>query len=104
MSTKDIQFTDNKISAQQGSYVQKTPFFIDDILHQRSEHHQSSQHQQQHKISANKLSNINNNADNVITELNNKIVRNNHINDLMASGNGGHGSDEDYRKILQHER
>lgn len=96
MSTKDIQFTDNKISVQQGSYVQKTPFLIDDILHQRNS-------DQSHKISANKISNINNNSENVITEINNKIVRNNHINDLMSSGNG-QINDEDYRKILQHER
>lgn len=97
MSTKDIQFTENKISVQQGSYVQKTPFLIDDILHQRHNSDQS------HKISANKISNINNNGENVISEINNKIVRNNHTNDLMSSGNG-QINDEDYRKILQHER
>lgn len=97
MSTKDIQFTENKCSVQQGSYVQKTPFLIDDILHQRNHSDQS------HKISANKICNINNNSDNVITEMNNKIARNNHINDIMSSGNG-QGNDEDYRKLLQHER
>lgn len=100
MSTKDIQFTENKISVQQGSsYIQKTPFLIDDILHQRN----NSGDQTQHKISASKISNVNNNGDNVITELSNKLSRNNHINDLMTGGNG-QGSDEDYRKILQHER
>lgn len=93
MSTKDIQFTENKISGQ-GSYVQKTPFLIDDILHQRD---------QSHKINGNKIINTNNNGDGVITELNNKIARNNHVNDLMPIGNG-QGNDEDYRKILQHER
>lgn len=98
MSTKDIQFTENKISVQQGgSYVQKTPFLIDDILHQRNANDQS------HKIIANKISNINNNGDNVITETNNKLARNNHISDHMSSGNGP-VNDEDYRKIIQHER
>lgn len=97
MSTKDIQFTQNKISVQQGSYVQKTPFLIDDILHQRDASDPS------HKICTNKVNNINNNGENVITETNNKIARNNHINDLMSSGNG-QVSDEDYRKIIQHER
>lgn len=98
MSTKDIQFTENKISVQQGSYIPKTPFLIDDILHQRNNSDQT-----QHKISGNKISNVNNNGDNVITEISTKLVRNNHINDIMSSGNG-QGSEEDYRKILQHER
>lgn len=98
MSTKDIQFTENKLSVQQGSYVQKTPFLIEDILHQRNDSDQLQQ-----KISANKISNISSNGDKVITETNNKISRNNHLNELMSSGNV-QGNEEDYRKILQHER
>lgn len=98
MSTKDIQFTDNKLSVQQGSYVQKTPFLIEDILHQRSNGDQLQQ-----KISINKISNVSNNGDKVTTEINNKITRNNNLNELMSSGTI-QGNEEDYRKIIQHER